>query len=86
LFSHLQHCCSTSDLKVDILAIIAELEAERDRLNKAIAALQKRRVASEYGLALAMGRDRKGDRRIPAEARKRTLGAMKERWARRRNT
>jgi hypothetical protein len=69
---------------VNILAIIAELEAERDRLDKAIAALQNRHVAGEYGLSWATGRNGKRGRRLPAEVRKRFFEAMRNRWAKRR--
>jgi hypothetical protein len=58
---------------VDTAGLIAELEAERDRLNQAIAALQGGRVRST-------GNGRRG-RRLSAAARKRISDGMKRRWA-----
>ena len=52
--------------------ILRELEAERDRLDQAIAALQKRRT----------GGRRRGQRLSPA-ARRRISEGMKRRWAER---
>jgi hypothetical protein len=62
--------------------IIAELEAERDRLDSAIAALrgsQNRPVRTVSGKP--DGRSRK--RHLSAAARKRIGEAMKKRWAER---
>jgi len=63
---------------MDTEAIIRELEAERDRLNQAIAALQ-----SSHG---KHGRTASGNpdgrrRHLSAAARKRISNAMKKRWA-----
>jgi hypothetical protein len=60
---------------LDRQSIIAELEGERDRLNKAIAALKSngRQIKS-------FGRARSG-RHLSAAARKRISEAQKARWA-----
>jgi hypothetical protein len=58
---------------MDTAAIIAELEAERDRLNQAIVALQHTRAA----------KGRRGRRRLSAAARRRISKGMKRRWAKR---
>jgi len=58
---------------LDIQTIIAELEAERDRLSNAITALR--------GNASAPRNGRRGKRRLTAAARKRISDAMKARWA-----
>jgi len=65
---------------VDTAAIIAELEAERDRLNNAINALQgstRRRGRSRIAAGPTNGRKR----HLSAAARKRISEAMKKRWA-----
>jgi len=63
---------------MDTEAIIAELEAERDRLANAIAALQgKRRRAGRTNEIRKNGRRR----RFSPAARKRISEAMKKRWA-----
>jgi hypothetical protein len=56
---------------MDAAAIIAALEAERDRLNQAIMALQGSRAAQ----------GRRGRRRLSAAARRRISEGMKRRWA-----
>lgn len=61
---------------MDTQAIIAALEAERDRLNQAITALQRR----PGGASSKPDRRR---RRLSAAARKRIGLAMKKRWAER---
>jgi len=53
--------------------IIEQLEAERDRLTEAIAALQRSRST----------RGRRRGRRLSAAARKRISEGMKKRWAQR---
>lgn len=65
---------------MDIQSIIAELEAERDRLSNAIAALQngQRRPGRPAGMA-TNGRKR----HLSAAARRRIGEAMKKRWAER---
>ena len=60
---------------MDTQTVIAALEAERDRLNKAIAALQSGR-----GRITSAKPDR-GRRRLSAAARKRIGLAMKKSWA-----
>jgi hypothetical protein len=68
---------------LDIREIISELEAERDRITKAITALQQvrkpyavtRRISSS---AASRGG---GPRRLSAAARKRISEAAKKRWA-----
>jgi hypothetical protein len=66
---------------LDTDAIIAELEAERDRLNNALAALQGRQTK---GLTLSGKPDgRRRKRHMSAAARKKIGQAMKKRWAER---
>jgi hypothetical protein len=68
---------------VDTAAIIAELEAERDRLNIAINALQgSTRRRGKGRIAASPNNGRK--RHLSAAARKRISEAMKKRWAARR--
>lgn len=69
---------------MDTASIIAELEAERDRLDEAIAALQGSRAGRgrTRGRAAA-GNGRRGPRRLSAEARRKIGDAMKKRWAKR---
>jgi hypothetical protein len=57
-------------------ALIAELEEQRDRLNRAIAALNGSRQATGNSAT------RKGRRRLSAAARKRISEAQKQRWTR----
>jgi hypothetical protein len=64
-------------VNVDTAGLIAELEAERDRLNQAIAALQGSRGRASNG--------RRG-RRLSAAARKRISEGMKRRWAARKRS
>jgi hypothetical protein len=65
---------------VDTTAIIAELEAERDRLNIAINALQGRtRRRGKGRIAASPHNGRK--RHLSAAARRRISEAMKKRWA-----
>jgi hypothetical protein len=67
---------------VDTAAIIAELEAERDRLDKAIAALKGGiRPRGKGYVAARPVNGRKRRRRLSAEARKRISDAMKKKWA-----
>ena len=67
---------------VDTGAIIAELEAERDRLNSAIAALKGGISPRGKGYGAARPVDgRKRRRRLSAAARKRISDAMKKKWA-----
>lgn len=61
---------------MDTQSIVAELEAERDRLNTAIEALQGRRMT-------ASGKPDGRRRHLSAAARKRIGEAMKKRWAER---
>jgi len=66
---------------LDTQSIIAELEAERDRLNSAIAALRGRQAT---GLTLSGKPDgRRRKRTLSAAARKRIGEAMRKRWAER---
>jgi hypothetical protein len=70
---------------LDIQAIVKELKRERDRLNKAIAALEETdsspapRKASRVANVPAPP-PKRGDRLTP-EGRKRLSDAMKKRWA-----
>lgn len=68
---------------MDIKAIIAELEAERDRLEQAISALRgslsgRRSPGSDRG--------RRGRRNLSGRAKRRISEAMKKRWAARKGT
>jgi hypothetical protein len=65
--------------KMDTATIIAELEAERDRLDNAIAALQGTRNIPRTSTGRPDGRRR----RVSAAARRRIGEAMKKRWAER---
>jgi hypothetical protein len=62
---------------MDTASIIAALEAERDRLNQAIAALQRRPGTT------VSGKPDHRRRRLSAAARRRIGLAMKKRWAER---
>jgi len=65
---------------MDTAAIIAELEAERDRLNTAIAALQGSR---NKPARTATGKSDGRTRHISAAARRKIGQANKKRWAER---
>jgi len=72
---------------VDIPAIVSELKRERDRLNRAIAALEGRDggvSSSEKRAAPTLVKAKKGGRHLTAEGRKRLSEMMKKRWAERR--
>jgi hypothetical protein len=62
---------------MDTATIVAELEAERDRLDSAIAALQGNKTRT------SSGRPDGRRRRLSAAARRRIAEAMKKRWAER---
>jgi hypothetical protein len=71
---------------LDIERIVADLKRERDRLSRAIAALEgldtsvtgtKRRAAAQRQAGLK----RKRRRRLTPEGRKRLSDMMKKRWA-----
>jgi hypothetical protein len=66
---------------LDTAAIIAELEAERDRLDKAIAALRGMKTTKLTLSGKPDGRRRK--RTLSASARKRISDAQRKRWAER---
>jgi hypothetical protein len=66
---------------LDTQSIIAELEAERDRLNNAIAALGGRQTRTLTLSGKPDGRRRR--RSLSAAARKKIGDAMKRRWAER---
>jgi hypothetical protein len=67
---------------LDTSAIIAELEAERDRLDSALAALRgKGNKIRLTASGKPDGRSRK--RNLSAEARRKIGQAMKKRWAER---
>ena len=66
---------------MDIASIIAELEAERDRINTAIAALRGGRSVRLTLSGKPDGRKRK--RKLSAAARKKIGEAMRKRWAER---
>jgi hypothetical protein len=65
---------------LDIQFIISEMEAERDRVNQAIGALQGR---GSKQTKTSTGRPDGRRRRLSAAARKRIGDAMKKRWAER---
>jgi hypothetical protein len=62
---------------MDTATIIAELEAERDRLDSAIAALHGNRIIFRKGSGKPDGRKRP----LSASARKKIGMATKKRWA-----
>jgi hypothetical protein len=66
---------------MDTVSIIAELEAERDRLNSALAALRGSRNSFRTVSGKPDGRKRR--RHLSAEARRKIGQAMKKRWAER---
>jgi hypothetical protein len=66
---------------LDTASIIAELTAQRDRLDNAIAALRGSQKTIRTVSGKPDGRRRK--RTLSAEARKRIGQAMKKRWAER---
>jgi hypothetical protein len=65
---------------MDTAAILAELTAERDRLDQAIAAL---RGKGNTRTVTGKPDGRRGKRRLSAAARKRISDAQKKRWAER---
>ncbi len=65
---------------MDIETILAELRAERQRIDSAIAALEGG-GRSSAGRGPGIGRKRRGPRKMSAEARKRISDAQKARWA-----
>ena len=65
-------------LHLDTQAIISELEAERDRLNKAIQALEGRGRGPGRP---KVGNGRRGRRHLSAAARRKIAMAAKRRWA-----
>jgi hypothetical protein len=65
---------------MDRATIIAELEAQRDRLNQAIAAL---RGSQNRTARTVLGKPDGRKRRLSAAARKKIGEAMKKRWAER---
>ena len=68
---------------MDTQSIIAELEAERDRLDEAISALQggRRKPGRPAMRAASTGGARRGPRRLSAAARRKISEAAKKRWA-----
>ena len=72
---------------MDIRAIVSELKRERDRLNRAIAALEGTDIVRTGSARIAaptlvIRKAKKG--RLTAEGRKRLSEMMKKRWAERR--
>jgi hypothetical protein len=65
---------------MDTATIIAELEAERDRLDSAIASLRGNQGSR---IRTASGRPDGRKRRLSAAARRKIGEAMKKRWAER---
>jgi hypothetical protein len=68
---------------MDTQQIINELEAERDRLEQAISALRGSMSGRRGGGAVALGRGRRGRRKLSAAAKRRISEMMKKRWAER---
>ena len=68
---------------MDTAAIIAELEAERDRLNSALAAMQGSTNIRGRGRIAAATFINSRKRHLSAAARKRISDAMKKKWAER---
>jgi len=73
---------------MEITAIVSELKKERDRLNRAIAALEGTDVVrvgagKSAAPALVIRKGKKGSH-LSAEGRKRLSEMMKKRWAERR--
>ena len=70
---------------MDIQAIVKELKRERDRLNKAIAALEETESSpaprKSSPAAKVSAPPRKKGRRLTPEGRKRLSDMMKKRWA-----
>jgi len=70
---------------VNLQQVVAELKAERDRIERAIAAIEglnstgRRRRGRPLGSANAL--KKRGHRHMSAEARKRISEATKRRWA-----
>jgi hypothetical protein len=73
---------------VDIGAIVSELKKERDRLNRAIAALEGTDVARNANVRSStsgpVARNPTKRRHLSPEGRKRLSELMKKRWAERR--
>jgi len=65
---------------LDISKIVGELKKERDRLGRAITALEGAGGAARKGAAKGPGR-RKRRGRLTPEGRRRLSEAMKKRWA-----
>lgn len=65
---------------MDTASIISELEAERDRLSGAIAALKGGRIGRGRPRGISAG-TRRGPRRLSAEARRKIAESAKKRWA-----
>ena len=68
---------------MDTRGILAELEAERDRLDRAIAALGGARGGGHSAGAGRLNGARRGRRRLSAASKKRISAAMKRAWAER---
>ncbi len=69
---------------MDTRAILAELEAEKDRLDRAIAALDGSAVRGRHAAgAFRVNGIRRPRRRLSAAAKNRISAAMKKAWARR---
>jgi hypothetical protein len=63
---------------MDIQGILAELQAEKDRLERAIAALSG---GGRHSLGAVSANGRRGRRRLTAASKKRISDAMKKAWA-----
>lgn len=67
---------------MDTQSIIAELEAERDRLDRAIAALQSSQTGRGWRATKGRAENgRRGRRHLSPAARKKIADAARRRWA-----
>ena len=76
---------------MDIQSIVKELKRERDRLSKAIAALEETDLASAPSMSFAASNSpavpaKKRGRSLTPEGRKRLSENMKKRWAERKKS
>jgi len=65
---------------MDTAALLSQLRTERDRIDKAIAALESLNGTKQTTAAPAKA-DRRGRRRMSAAARRRIAAAQRKRWA-----
>ena len=68
---------------MDLKTILTELKSERNRLSRAIDALEGTAVAASADVAAGIKKGRRRVRKMSAEARQRISEAKKKWWARR---